>query len=74
MNNEEMMAAVKYHRENLGFNSSEVAAAIGYDVSKYSRLENNKQPILAIELYQISRLFNMTLEELIIIPTRKKLY
>ncbi|GGB02567.1 XRE family transcriptional regulator [Macrococcus hajekii] len=72
MDNAQIMAAIKYHRENLGYTSSEVADAIGYDVSKYSRLENNKQPILGSEMVSIAQLFNMTLDELIHIPTRKR--
>ncbi|WP_289649833.1 helix-turn-helix domain-containing protein [Macrococcus bovicus] len=72
MDNAEIMQAIKYHRENLGFTSSEVAAAIGYDVSKYSRLENNHQHITAVELVKISKLFKMSIDDLIVIPSKKR--
>ncbi|TDM04610.1 helix-turn-helix transcriptional regulator [Macrococcus carouselicus] len=71
MNNEEMMAAIKYHRENLGFSSTEVATAIGYDVSKYSRLENGHQYITLVEAVKIAHLFGMKVDELIRIPSKK---
>ncbi|ULG71391.1 helix-turn-helix domain-containing protein [Macrococcus brunensis] len=70
--NAELMKAIKYHRENLDFTSTQVANAIGYDVSKYSRLENNKQYILGIELIAIAEYFGMTVDELIKYPHRKK--
>ncbi|TDL98653.1 XRE family transcriptional regulator [Macrococcus brunensis] len=72
MNNTEIMEAIKYHRENLGYTSTEVAEVIGYSVSKYSRLENHKQPILGWELLAIARYFGMSVEELTTIPKRKR--
>lgn len=71
MNNEEIVKAIKWHRENLALTSTQVALSLSINKTTYSKIENSKRIVSASELKIIANLFNMTMDDLISIPTKK---
>lgn len=72
MNNSDFAKAIKYHRENLDFTSKEMAHQLNIGLSTYSKLENGERNITAVDLYNISKIFNMTMDEIITKQGRRK--
>ncbi|WP_170234577.1 helix-turn-helix domain-containing protein [Macrococcus equipercicus] len=72
MDNEELVTAIKWHRENLEIKAKDVAAMLGHVSSKYSKIENGEQVITGVELVKIAEFFGMTVDEIVKIPDRKK--
>ncbi|MGK0554824.1 helix-turn-helix domain-containing protein [Macrococcus capreoli] len=72
MTNEEIAAAIKWHRENLEYKSKEVASYLNISESSYSKLENGERAVTAVELWKIAGLFLLKLDELVQIPSRRK--
>lgn len=71
MTNEEIARSIKWHRENNDFKSQEVAHMLNISAPTYSKLENGKRIITASDLINISIIFKITVEELMIIPSRR---
>ncbi|WP_414042601.1 helix-turn-helix domain-containing protein [Macrococcus sp. EM39E] len=65
MTNEEIANAIKYHRENLDFSGKEMAYRLNMSPSTYSKIENGERTITAVELYQISLIFNLSIDEVL---------
>ncbi len=72
MNNADIAKAIKYHRENLDYTSKEMAHLLNIGLSTYSKLENDERNITAVDLYNISKIFNMTMDEIITKQGRRK--
>lgn len=72
MNNTDIAKAIKYHRENLDYTSKEMAQLLNIGLSTYSKLENDERNITAVDLYNISKIFNMTMDEIITKQGRRK--
>ncbi|UBH21773.1 helix-turn-helix domain-containing protein [Macrococcus armenti] len=72
MNNAYIVKAIKYHRENLDFTSKEMAHQLNIGLSTYSKLENDERNITTVDLYNISKIFKMTMEEIITKQGRRK--
>ncbi|MGK0575640.1 helix-turn-helix domain-containing protein [Macrococcus capreoli] len=72
MTNEEIAAAIKWHRENLEYKSKEVASYLNISESSYSKLENGERAVTAVELWKIAGLFSISIEQLIVIPKRRR--
>lgn len=66
-----MVKSIKWHRENLGFTSRQVAMHLSINTTTYSKIENFKRVISASEFKLISEYFSMTMDELSIIPEDK---
>ncbi|WP_414739235.1 helix-turn-helix domain-containing protein [Macrococcoides caseolyticum] len=66
--NTEIVKSIKWHRENLGLTSSQVASYLSIHLTTYSKMENYKRVISASELKLISDLFGMTMDEISITP------
>lgn len=69
--NEEIAAAIRWHRENLGIKSQDVASQMFISKSAYSKIEKGEKAITVVELCKIADIFNMSLDELIRIPSRR---
>ncbi|WP_414048580.1 helix-turn-helix domain-containing protein [Macrococcus animalis] len=72
MTNDEIATAIRWHRENLEYKSKELAAYLNISESNYTRLEKGDRAVTAVELKKIADLFKMTMDELVVIPKRKR--
>lgn len=68
--NNDVVKAVKWHRENIGYSSEELADSIGIHKSAYSKMENLKRNITVSDLILIANIFNMSIDELLIVPNK----
>ncbi|ULG73695.1 helix-turn-helix domain-containing protein [Macrococcus brunensis] len=65
MKNNEIVAAIKWHRENNEIPSKEIACILGHSQSKYSKIENGEQYLTAEELTEIAAYLNLDINKLI---------
>ncbi|WP_414055294.1 helix-turn-helix domain-containing protein [Macrococcus equi] len=72
MRNEEIAAAIKWHRENHELQSKDIADYLNLSPSAYSRLENSQKAITAEELVKLASFYNIPIDELLTIPSRRK--
>ncbi len=72
MTNQDIVTAIKWHRENLEIKAKDVAEMLGHVPSKYSKIESGEQVITALELVKIAEYFGMTVDELIKVPSRRR--
>lgn len=72
MYNSEIAKAIRWHRENLGYNSKQVAVYLGIHLSTYSKIESEKRIINVSEFKIIAEYFNMSMDELSIIPNKSR--
>lgn len=72
VDNNKIVEAIRYHRENNEISSKDMAAVIGHHPATYSRIEKGDQPILGIEVYKIAKHLGMTMDELVVIPRKRK--
>ncbi|UTH01828.1 helix-turn-helix transcriptional regulator [Macrococcoides canis] len=68
MNTNEIASAIKWHRENLNYSSKYVASHLNLSQSIYSKLENSKREITVSEINNLSKLFNLTIDEILKAP------
>lgn len=71
MKNITVPIALRWHRENLGYKAKEVALHLGLTSSIYSKIESGKRALTVSEFKNIAELYNMTMDDLFIIPKRK---
>ena len=72
MDNLSVAAALRWHRENQDYSAKEVAAHIGVTPSIYSKIESGNRVVTVPEFKKIAELYGMTMDELCVIPSRKK--
>lgn len=72
MNNSDFAKAIKYNRESLDYTSKEMAHQLNIGLSTYSKLENGERNITAVDLYNISKIFNMSMDEILTKQGRRK--
>lgn len=72
MDNLSVAAALRWHRENQDYSAKEVAAHLGVTPSIYSKIESANRVVTLPEFKKIAELYGMTMDELCVIPTRKK--
>ncbi|MBC9873543.1 helix-turn-helix domain-containing protein [Macrococcoides bohemicum] len=72
MDNLSVATALRWHRENREYSAKEVAAHIGITPSIYSKIESGNRVVTVPEFKRIAELYGMTMEELCVIPSRKK--
>lgn len=63
---------IKWHRENLNFSSKQVALELNINQYTYSKIESAKRIITITEFKKIVDFFNLTMDELYVIPTKRK--
>ncbi|WP_423245813.1 helix-turn-helix domain-containing protein [Macrococcus psychrotolerans] len=63
---------MKWHRENLGYSSGQVALCLGIHKTTYSKMENFKRVISASDMKIIANFFNISMDELCSIPLKNK--
>ena len=56
---------IKRIRQEKGFMQKEVAAHLGIGTSNYNKLENGRRELSVIELKKLSKLFNMTTDQIL---------
>ncbi|WP_414739364.1 helix-turn-helix domain-containing protein [Macrococcoides canis] len=61
---------MKWHRENIGYSSDQLAESLGIHKSTYSKIENHKRNITVSDLILIANTFNMSIDELLTIPKK----
>lgn len=71
INNCDIARSIKWHRENNGYSSAKIAGLLGIHITTYSKIENYKRTITASELKLIANIYNMSMDDLIIIPLKK---
>ncbi|TDM38621.1 XRE family transcriptional regulator [Macrococcoides canis] len=72
MDNITVAEALRWHRENLDYSAKEVAAHINVTPSIYSKIESGNRIVTVPEFKRIAELYGMTMDELCVIPSRKK--
>lgn len=68
--NTDIARSIKWHRENQGYSSYQIATSLGIHKSTYSKMENHKRNITASELKLIANIYNMTMDDLVKIPLK----
>lgn len=72
MDNLSVASALRWHRENQDYSAKEVAAYLGVTPSIYSKIESGNRVVTVPEFKRIAELYGMTMDELCVIPSRKK--
>ncbi|PKE39178.1 helix-turn-helix domain-containing protein [Macrococcoides caseolyticum] len=68
--NNDIVRAVKWHRENIGYSSEQLADSLDIHKTTYSKMENFKRNITVRDLILIANTFNMSIDELLTIPKK----
>ena len=61
----EMGKVIKKIREDKGFMQKEVSLHLGIGNSNYNKLENGKRELSVVELKKLSKLFNLTTDQIL---------
>lgn len=73
MENLSIAASLRWHREHNNYSSKEVASVINVSPSIYSKIENGIRSITICEFKKIADLYDLTMDELYLIPCRKRI-
>jgi transcriptional regulator with XRE-family HTH domain len=63
--NQSLGGRLKTLRDGLGIKQEDLAKLMGIDRTSLSQIENNKRPLKAEELVQLSKIFNLTTDQLL---------